>query len=161
MTLDLLEHARAKLADLHNNAMAITACAHGLAALCAATAVARRAKCISGDGKLTDFAIVTVFQGHLESMHHVFSLFRPTWTTAPTTVEHVKEIRVATSTVTSLFYSLFAILVVKFSLLRVRKHFVGLLNFFEKVWIATSVGVVFQSKLAVSFLDFCASGILF
>mmetsp|Transcript_30622 Transcript_30622/g.62516 ORF Transcript_30622/g.62516 Transcript_30622/m.62516 type:complete len:230 (+) Transcript_30622:663-1352(+) len=144
-SLHLLDHSWAKLTNLHNSTLTLTAGALGNFSH----------NYLPIHSQLHRLPVIQVLQAHLERVVDAWSLARTRSPAPPRpTEEHRKQVLSTTSWTSSFFtHSFETILVVSCALFGITKDLIRRIDFLELVLIAALVGVVRSTELAVCFLD--------
>ena len=153
--LGLGVHTGSELGHLHDDTATTAGCALLNSAFSSSPALANLADSLSVHCNFCGLAIENLLKGAFEWVHDGLALFRPaTLASARTThAEHLLKDATTPATSASLFDSLGTVLVVKFTLLTIAQHLVGLLDFLELVFVTTTIGMMGSGELMVSFLD--------
>ena len=153
--LRLAVHAGSEHGHFHNHAATLAAVALLDSAIFATNAVASAANALSVHCNFGGLARVDLFKGELNLMHHGLALFGASLLLSSAThaEKTAKQVVHATCVGTTFLKAILSILIVEVTLLLVRETLVGLLNFLKLLLVATAVGVLFESKLSVSFFD--------
>jgi hypothetical protein len=161
--LGLTVHARSEHGHFHDHATSLAAIALFDSTFLATNTVASTANALSVYCNLGSLARIDLFKGQFDLVHYGLALFGACLLLSSAThaEETAEQVIHATCVGTALLEPIFSILIVEIALLLIGEALVGLLNFLKLLLVATAVGVLFQSKLSVSFFDFIECCVLF